>query len=178
MRFKGQPMMPLPMDLRNILRFGEIMTVRSQFGLVYFRKSFYFLAMICICRNQLRSAVWDLKRLIHIQYNNSLSRNLLSYRRLRYFLFSVSSFKLIKDVSHLSDLICWQVFILPSKSELQLPGASLLLRSDLFNSCRICLGFDLWHIAVFSSRFIHNSSIFARFIGFPVFFCFYQIYLP
>ena len=33
-------------------------------------------------------------------------------------------------------------FHLPSKSELQLPDASLLLRSDLFKSYRIILGFD------------------------------------
>ena len=36
------------------------------------------------------------------------------------------------------------------------PTASMLLRSDLFKSYRIHLSFDLWRIAVFSSRFIHN----------------------
>ena len=49
-------------------------------------------------------------------------------------------------------------FHLPNKSKLQLSGASLLLRLDLFKNYRIHLDFDLWCIAVFSSRFIHNSS--------------------
>ena len=47
-------------------------------------------------------------------------------------------------------------FRLPSKSELQLPGASLWLRSDLFKIYQIYLNFDLGRIAVFSFRFIHK----------------------
>ena len=37
--------------------------------------------------------------------------NLLSRQRLRRLFLSASSFKLIKDVSHSSDLVCWYVFV-------------------------------------------------------------------
>ena len=56
----------------------------------------------------------------------------------------------------MSDLVCWYVFVLSSKSELQLPGASMWLRSDLFKIYRIYLRFDLRRIAVFSFRSIHK----------------------
>ena len=53
----------------------------------------------------------------------------------------------------------------------------MLLRSDLFKSYRIHLGFDFGRIAVFSSRFIHKLSISARFVGFPMLFGHYHIYI-
>ena len=43
---------------------------------------------------------------------------------------------------------------------------SLWLHSNLFKSYRVYLGFDFGRIVVFSSRFIHNLSISARFVGF------------
>ena len=104
--------------------------------------------------------------------------NLLFRRRLRH-LFSFSEI-FLADQGRLTfeQLGLLVSFRLPSKSELYLPGASLSLCSDLFKIYRIYLSFDLGRIAVFSSRFIHNLLIFARYIGFSYYFSFYQIYLP
>ena len=92
-----------------------------------FLESLYFLVKQCVCRNRLGlvsirlyiSVVRDRRKSIHIQYNNHLqfSCTLLFLSATSLFSFSASSFKLIKDISHSSDLICWWVFVLPSKSE-------------------------------------------------------------
>ena len=63
--------------------------------------------------------VRDRKNLIHIQYNKHFTIPLHFFGNFAFLLFfSASSFKLIKDVSHSSNLICLWVFILPSIFEL------------------------------------------------------------
>ena len=105
--------------------------------------------------------------MIHIQYNKLLQFPAIYFLVGDFaILFSGEFFQVDQGRLTFERLDLLVSIHLPSKFELLHTSESLLLRSDLFKSYRICLSFDFGRIAVVSFRLVHNYLLFARFIGF------------